>query len=570
MRLRSKRTAPALLTALLAGLLPSLSVATPAHAAGTSYYLDNRAGSNCADSGAGTQQQPWCTFAPVNARTFSAGDRILLARGAQWREGMTLTGSGTAAQRIELSAYGSGPRPRILKGAANNGISLLNASHWAVRSLEIDGHGTQKMIYGIVAAYKGAEGIGHEDITFADLHVHHTHMGIYVAGNASPTADQWAVKGVRMDSVKGEHNEVSIAFGDGRGLDQFVQDAVLTRLELSNDDGDPAVYKGCPNSLTLQSMTRVTVMNSVISHAGGCTVPTGTTGIYLGHVTGADITNNIIAFTQQSGSPDQSGVNYEGWVNDAALRGNLITGNVRWGVGLQAIHPGGPNRDTTVESNAIVFNGRPPVAALGSAAPGDGVIRDNLWEGTGLTTEVSGGDFDGFTFAGNAGPVTGGRVWYAARDFATGQGIYGWHYQYSSDAGATWADLAYNQADESWRPAGGTSLPLVKKWDWHPAGPSGYVARAWTAPRDGTVAIRGQAAKTDLGGDGVRVRITRNGGEVLSPRTVTGSDRVGVATDVDSLTVKAGDTLRFILDSGSAGANSYDTTSWTPVIGYLD
>lgn len=556
------------LATVMAALLPGLAVDTPAHAAGSSYHVDNRTGSNCTDSGPATQEQPWCTFTPVNTRTFTAGDKILLARGAAWSQGMTLSGSGTATQRIELSAYGSGVRPRILKGTAANGISLVNASHWAVKNLEVDGHGSPKMTYGIVAAYKGADGIGHEDLSFADLSVHHTHMGIYVAGNAAPAADQWAVKGVRMTGIEGQHNGVSIAFGDYRGLKNFVQDTVLTDLYLHYDDGGPEpLTEECPNSLTLQSMTRVTVMDSVVDHAGGCPVSTGTTGIYLGHVADVDLTNNIVAYTQQSGSPDQSGVNYEGWTDDVAARGNLIVGNNRWGIALQGIHTGGANRNVTAESNAVIGNGQPPIASLGSAAPPDGVIRDNLWNGAGLTTSVNGGSFAGVAVSGNAGPTTGDRVWYAARDFASGQNEWDWRYQYTAD-GTTWANLSYQAADESWRPSAGT-LPLLSKWHTHPAGGSGLVAKTWTAPRDGTVAIRGQAAKADLGGDGVRVRIRLGDTDVLAPRTVSGSDRAGISTSVDSVAVKAGDTIRFIVDAGAAGENSYDTTSWTPVVGYL-
>ncbi|CAL9362005.1 right-handed parallel beta-helix repeat-containing protein [Streptomyces sp. enrichment culture] len=568
---RSPRTATVLATAV-ATLLPVLSLAGPAHAAGTSYHVDNRPGSNCTDSGPATEQQPWCTFAPVNARTFTPGDRILLARGAQWAQGMTLTGSGTATDRIELSAYGSGAKPRILRGTATAGIQLTNVSHWTVKGLEIDGTSTGggKLVYGIRADYNGSDGVGHEDLVFADLHLHHNHMGVYVAGNAAPASGQWALKGLTVTRVKGERNEASIATGANRLPRGFIQDAVFSHLELANDDGSPAVYKGCPNSMTLQNLTGVVVRDSLISHAGGCHVDSGTTGIYLGHVDHADIFNNIIAFTQQTASPDQSGVNYEGYTDDVAVRANLITGNVGYGVGLQGIHPDGPNLDATIESNAIVDNGRQPIASLGSAAPPTGTVRDNLWRGSSLTTTVSGGSFDGVTVTDNPGPVTGDRVWFAARDFATAQSLHNWTYQYSADAGATWKNLAYHQVDASWRPSGG-SLPVVQKWNWHPGGSStAYVARTWTAPRDGTVAIRGRAAKADPGGDGVRVRITRNGSEVLAPRTLGGDDRTGIPTDVDSLSVKAGDAIRFVVDPGAAGENSHDTTSWTPVTGYLN
>ncbi|MDA3648653.1 right-handed parallel beta-helix repeat-containing protein [Saccharopolyspora indica] len=567
---RSKRTASVLAT-VVATLVSGLTFAGTAHAAGTSYHVDNRSGSNCSDSGPGTQQRPWCTFAPVNARTYTAGDKILLARGAAWAESMDLRGSGTAGNRIELSAYGRGDKPRILKGADHTGIEMFNVSHWSVNNLEIDGsgEGKAKLVFGIRARYDGAEGIGNQDLNFSSLELHHNHMGVYVAGTSTLADGQWAIKGVRMSDIEGSRNEVSIAFGAAGLPRTFLQDVVLSRLNLTNDDGQPAAYKNCPNSLTLQNITRLTVMDSLVSHAGGCYVHSGTTGIYLGNVNDANLTNNIVAYTQQSGSPDQSGVNYENGTSNVALRGNLITGNVRWGVALQGIHEGSPNEDVTVESNAIAYNGQPPIAALGDDAHSDGVIRGNLWEGDSLTAVVNGGSFADVEITGNVGPAVGDRIWFAARDFSPSQGLYGWRYQYSDNGGATWADLTYHQNDQSWRPAG-SALPVLEKWNWHPGGSSGHVARTWTAPRDGTVAIRGQAAKSDLGGDGVRVQIQHNGRPVLGSRALGGSDRVGVPTNVDSLTLKAGDTLRFIVDPGAAGANSYDTTSWTPVIGYLN
>ncbi|MFH9478647.1 hypothetical protein ACH4L7_33145 [Streptomyces anulatus] len=59
-----QRTACALATAA-ALLLPAPALAVPAAVASTSYHVDNRPGSGCTDAGAGTQQQPWCTFAYI-------------------------------------------------------------------------------------------------------------------------------------------------------------------------------------------------------------------------------------------------------------------------------------------------------------------------------------------------------------------------------------------------------------------------------------------------------------------------------------------------------------------------
>ena len=93
--------------------------AIPAHGAGTSYYINNQAGSNCSDGGDHTMAQPWCTFAPANRiRTFVAGDEILLARGGAWHEELSLAGRGSSREPITLGAYGTGAKPKILRNQA--------------------------------------------------------------------------------------------------------------------------------------------------------------------------------------------------------------------------------------------------------------------------------------------------------------------------------------------------------------------------------------------------------------------------------------------------------------------
>ncbi|MEV6889895.1 right-handed parallel beta-helix repeat-containing protein [Kribbella sp. NPDC051137] len=542
-------------------------LAVPAQAAGTTYYVDNRV-AGCDDSGAGTSSaQPWCGFTPITARTFAPGDRILLARGASWRERAQLQGTGRADAPITFGAYGSGDRPLLLNSGLGWGIRMINPSHWQVSSIEVDGSGTDKLDAGIQVRFDGDAGIGNEDLRFSDVYVHHNQIGIAITGTAAPAADQWAIKDLTMARVEGAHNEVSIAFGNASAPRQFLQETTLTGLFLHNDDGAPAAEVGCANALTLQSMTGVLLTNSVISDAGGCPVTTGTTGVYVGNVANTTIMNNIIVNTDQTASPDQTGVDLEGNTDSVALRGNYIGNNVGWGVEDLAIHATANTRASIV-SNAIVFNGKEPIATVGSASTPTGSIGGNLWQGSALLYAGDGGSFDGFWVGPNPGPVTSTRVWYAARDWATGQGQYGWRYEYSGDSGTTWSALTYQPATEDWRPAAG-ALPLISKWNWHPAGPGSLVARSWTAPTDGTVAIAGQAAKGVVGGDGVRVRILDNSTTVVAPTDVDGTDLVGIGTDITTLQVQAGDVIRFAVDAGSAGANSYDTVNWTPVIGYL-
>ncbi|MFC7620358.1 right-handed parallel beta-helix repeat-containing protein [Microlunatus sp. GCM10028923] len=550
-------------------------VPAPARAAGTTFYVDN-ANPGCSDSGPGTSTgQPWCTLARVTSgRPYGAGDSILLARGRTWAESLDLTGSGTAAAPITVAGYGSGDRPKITNGGrAGYGIRVTNSSYWAFRDLELDGAGANKLDAGLQAVYGT---IGHQGLTLSNLYVHHTRLGIAITGQAAPAVGEWGVKGVVINNVEGTHNETSIALGNATTTERLIQNVTITAAHLHHDDGAPAPEGGgCPNSLTLQSATEVLVTNSLIDGAGGCPMATGTTGVYLGHVAKVTLLNNLIVNTKATGSPDQTGIDYEAGTTDVAVRGNYLGGNAGWGVEVLTIHPspGGDHRGVAIDANSFA-NNVPGIARLGSEATATGTIDRNLWTSSGLTFH-DGATFDGMIIGGqapNPGPVTSDRIWYAARDFSTGQGTYGWRFEHSTNAGASWSPLTYIPASGDWRPAAG-GLPQAGKWTWHPGGGSAYVAKAWTAPAAGTIAITGQAAKGAVGGDGIRVRVLRTSAAgtttVLGPTAIGGADRIGRPTSIDALTVAQGDVIRFVVDAGAAGENSNDTTNWTPAIGYL-
>ncbi|MDO8189492.1 hypothetical protein Q5424_26700 [Conexibacter sp. JD483] len=158
----------------------------------------------------------------------------------------------------------------------------------------------------------------------------------------------------------------------------------------------------------------------------------------------------------------------------------------------------------------------------------------------------------------------------ACRGFSGVQGQGNWHYQ--DVRGGSWQDIG----------GFGLHTPLPDGAAWHDDLPSfgGYIyrqfihpgngveaARAWVAPRAGTIDIASRPAKADPGGQGVVVTITKNGSTTLAgPRTIAGNDTTGSAMDLSSVTVAAGDVIRFqITDNGSFG---WDMARWDPEITY--
>ncbi|RIQ33698.1 right-handed parallel beta-helix repeat-containing protein [Jiangella rhizosphaerae] len=556
--------------------------APPATAVGTTYYVDNRNLAACDDDGPGNATTPWCTFTPVNEHAdtigFGPGDSILLARGATWDRWLDLTGSGTAAEPITLGAFGTGDRPKITNSDIANsgyGVRLTSGSHWVIKDLEIDGAGADKFDAGIQVLYNT---VGHVGLTLSNLYVHHNWMGIAISGAAAPAAGQWAIKDVTITGVEGTHNERSIALGKGGAPSWFVQDALISKVYLHDDDGEGLPRdEDCRDTLALQSATRVLVTNSVITGAGGCYARAGTTAVYLGRVADSTLLNNIIVDTPDTGSPDQTGIDYEAGTSNVGVRGNLLSGHARWGVEVLGRHPSpaGDHTGVAIDSNAIVFNGGSAIARMLSESTASGTIDRNLWQGNALVwVDDATMDLTVGSQGVNPGPVTGGRVWYAGRDYAGTQGAGGWRYEYSANASVTWSPLTHISAAQGWRPAA-NALPLINQWGMHPAiGTSTRVARVWTAPTNGTIAISGQAAKGVTGGDGIRIHVlktTPSGTNtvVLGPLAIGANDLIGKPTAVPSLQVAAGDVIRFVVDAGTAGDNSYDNVNWSPAIGYL-
>ena len=155
----------------------------------------------------------------------------------------------------------------------------------------------------------------------------------------------------------------------------------------------------------------------------------------------------------------------------------------------------------------------------------------------------------------------------ACQGFGPTQGGANWRYQ--DLVGGRWQDIAAYRASgfmgmREWHDAsGGYVWPDAL----HP-GPSNDTARTWIAPRAGSVDVLSHVAKLDPNGDGVIVKITKNGATAWGPRTLAGNDADGFAANVTGLAVAAGDAVRFEIDRNGTHAN--DATRWDPWVTYQD
>src|SRR5205085_5457580 len=103
-----------------------------------SYYI-SPAGDN---NWSGTSiSRPWRSLAPVNSRTFSAGDQILLQAGKTFSGSIYLNSAdqGTASAPIRISSYGSGRA--AISASKRTAIYCYNDAGISVSNLKLFGHG---------------------------------------------------------------------------------------------------------------------------------------------------------------------------------------------------------------------------------------------------------------------------------------------------------------------------------------------------------------------------------------------------------------------------------------------
>ncbi|MFC7587095.1 right-handed parallel beta-helix repeat-containing protein [Nonomuraea antimicrobica] len=126
----------------MASLLPAVPAEVVAQTraqavarAGTTYYVDSRAGD---DAAAGTSAgTAWKSLEKVNAAELKPGDTVAVKRGSGFTGPLTLAASGTAARPITVKAYGSGALARI--GGIGDDCVVVKGNHWRIGGLRASG-----------------------------------------------------------------------------------------------------------------------------------------------------------------------------------------------------------------------------------------------------------------------------------------------------------------------------------------------------------------------------------------------------------------------------------------------
>lgn len=370
---------------LIASLL-CVGLAPAQTTAGHAYFIDCSA----TQAGDGSSAHPWNTLVAAEAYPFASGDRIALARGTACHGTFAPPGSGSANKPIRLTAYGEGPRPRIIATASDRQVlRLFNQEYWQVDSLDLSGASQ----YGVFVS--GDKAILHH-IELKNLYVHdirggemknkdnglivvgagsrNTHFeDVLVDGVVAAHTNQWAgilVGGGNfgMDMPLNQHVTVRNAsvhdvYGDGIVLFR-VSDGVIETSTAWETGMQPTQTIGTPNAIWTWSCTDCVVRDNEAFLTDSPGVDGGAYDIDW---------NNTRNTVERNYAHDTQGycvaVFAAGYVtSESVIRDNLCISNARSPrlaalQGAVYLHTwnGGVIRDLRLEHNTILWS--PTVAA---------------------------------------------------------------------------------------------------------------------------------------------------------------------------------------------------------------
>ncbi|WP_327091499.1 right-handed parallel beta-helix repeat-containing protein [Nonomuraea sp. NBC_01738] len=288
---------------VLVGLAIVALTATPAAAQpghGNAYHVD------CASTKTpkGTVGHPLTSLDQVNALDLGPGDRVLFKRGTTCAGTLAPQGSGEAGAPIVIDTYGSGAKPHIQGGGADDAVKLHNQQQWEIRDLEVTNTGaTAGKRRGVRVSARDAGTLGH--IVLRGLNVHDV--------NGDDTKDEYGSAGITM-WVEG--NSVPTRFDDVQILDNTIARVDRSGVFLFSSWNRSGWGKDSPGVHV--PWTGVKVNGNTVTDVGG-------DGIVLGSVAGALAEHNRVDGYQRRSKGYSAGL----WTHnsdDVVIQFNEVSG----------------------------------------------------------------------------------------------------------------------------------------------------------------------------------------------------------------------------------------------------
>lgn len=349
-----------------------------AQAAGARIFVD----CSQAAPGDGSRAHPWNSLDALSAHIFQPGDVAALKRGTQCNGMLMLRGSGNQKAMARLTAYGEGPRPKIVAGSkATQAVLLKNAEYWQIDSLDIAGGNT----YGLLVTGDQNQVLSY--ITLRNLVVHDVRGGelknkdnglvVFLRGAQHQRFDH-----VLIDNVVAAHTNqwAGIMMGAGKFYsdeDGYNRDVVIRNSVVHDVYGDGIILFRVRGGLIDSSTAWLTGQQA--------SETTGTpNAIWSWSCTDCSVRNNEVFLS------DSPGVDGGAYDIDWATTRNTVEDNYAHdtqGYCVAIFGAGYVTYDAVVRGNVCLRNGLSPrLAAL------QGAVYIHTWDG---------GKIDGLTFENN-------------------------------------------------------------------------------------------------------------------------------------------------------------------------
>jgi hypothetical protein len=370
---------------------------SPPGAASHSFFID----CSLPGAGDGSLTHPWNSLSSADAHPFAPGDILALKRGTLCTGAFAPQGSGTADRMIRLTAYGVGPRPKIVAPpTARQAFLLFNQQYWQVDSLDLSGaskygvfvtgdKGTLHRLYlknlyvhdvyggafknkdnGLVVVGPSNVNVFFDDVLIDGVDAAHTNQwaGILVGGGSFPYKD-----GAPLNTnVRIRNSTVHDVYGDGIVLFRDQQSSIADSAAWETGM-QPTQDVGTPNAIWTWTCTDCTVADNEAYVTDSPGVDGGAYDIDWNDQ--HNIVENNYAHDTQGYCIAVFGAGYV--TSDSLVRGNLCIDNAlspRMAASEGAINlstwNGGTIRGLKIEGNTIHWNPRVPGAAA-IVAPAD-------------------------------------------------------------------------------------------------------------------------------------------------------------------------------------------------------
>ena len=195
-------------------------------------------------------------FEALNEVSFHPGDSILLKRGMSFKGMLEPKGSGTEGAVIQISTYGSGPRPKIHAGGKHRaGVFLNDPAYWEVSGLEItntDGSDDdQGKLFGIYALANKEEKT-YRHLYIDDCHIHDVNGKVAGKGHGGIHVHLANLKKSIFDDLRITKNRIVNVGGVGIG-----NQSSCARVDFAKDE-----------TKTKYLWTNVYVAGNYLDHTG--------------------------------------------------------------------------------------------------------------------------------------------------------------------------------------------------------------------------------------------------------------------------------------------------------------